>query len=71
MKGAEPAKSSLNPQALTLADAVRVFSAATGAVIDVAMLESDIEAGAPANADGTLNVVHYAAWLVQEMGHGS
>jgi hypothetical protein len=65
------AKAALNPQALALTDAARVFSAAAGATIDVAMLQADIDAGAPINADGTLNVVHYAAWLVREMGRGS
>jgi hypothetical protein len=35
-----------------------------------AVLRDDIEAGAPTNADGTLNLVHYAAWLIREMGVG-
>ena len=26
-------------------------------------VEKDLEAGAPTNADGTVNLVHYAAWL--------
>ncbi len=35
--------------------------------------QADIDAGAPANADprprkrGTINLVHYTAWLVKEM----
>jgi hypothetical protein len=29
----------------------------------VELIEADLEAGAPANADGTMNFVHYAAWL--------
>ena len=66
----ELVKSSLNPQALAMSDAARVFSMAAGAQIDVAMLEADVADGAPANADGTLNLVHYAAWLVGEMGRG-
>jgi hypothetical protein len=61
----------LNPAALALSDAARVLSAAAGAAIDAAMLEADVAAGAPVNADGTLNLVHYAAWLVREMGRGS
>lgn len=65
----ELAKSALDPQALALDDAGRVLSAASGATIDAAMLESDIADGAPVNADGTL-LVHYAAWLVGEMGRG-
>lgn len=69
--GAASAQSPLNPQAMTLADAARVFSAAAGATIDVAMLEADVAAGAPVNADGTINLVHYAAWLVREKARGS
>ena len=34
------------------------------------MIELDIAEGAPTNADGTLNLVHYAAWLVKEMAGG-
>ncbi len=67
---AETAKSPLNPQAIALADAARVFSAAAGTTIDVAKLETDVAAGAPVNADGTLNLVHYAAWLVREIARG-
>jgi hypothetical protein len=31
------------------------------------MIEADRAAGAPTNAGGTINLVHYAAWLVREM----
>ncbi len=57
----------LNPAALPLADAARLLSAAGGQRITLDMLEADRAAGAPANVDGTLNLVHYAAWLVREM----
>ena len=60
----------LNPNALTLADAARLLAKAGGCPITVEMLRADIDAGAPANADGTINLVHYAAWLVKEMGRG-
>jgi len=63
---AEP-DAKLNPAALPLADAARLLSAAGGQRITVDMLEADQVVGAPANADGTLNLVHYAAWLVREM----
>ena len=33
-------------------------------------LERDIAAGAPRNEDGTVNLVHYAAWLAREVNHG-
>ena len=34
-------------------------------------VQADIAAGAPVNADGTVNLIHYAAWLVKELAaHG-
>ncbi len=63
---AEP-DAKLNPAALPLADAARLLSAAGGQRITVDTLEADQVVGAPVNADGTLNLVHYAAWLVREM----
>ena len=59
---------SLNPAALTPEDAARLLSRVSGQVVSVAMLDVDREAGAPRNADGTINLVHYGAWLVKEMG---
>jgi hypothetical protein len=61
------AKPALNPTALPVADAARLLSAAGGQRIAVEMLNADIEAGAPTNPDGTLNLVHLAAWLIKEM----
>lgn len=29
-------------------------------------LESDISKRAPVNDDGTINLIHYAAWLIRE-----
>ena len=31
-------------------------------------LEADIAAGAPVNADGTVNILKYIAWVAKEMG---
>jgi hypothetical protein len=60
----------LNPQALRLADLARILSAAGARPVSVEMIQADIEDGAPKNADGSINVVHYAAWLVREMHRG-
>lgn len=57
----------LNPAALPVADAARLLSRLAGRPVTDAMLRADIDGGAPTNADGTINVVHYAAWLVKEM----
>lgn len=54
----------INPAALSLADLARVLAAAGGQAVDVAALQADVAAGAPRNADGTVNLVHYVAWLV-------
>ena len=62
--------SRLNPAALPVADAARVLTRLGGKPVSEAMLRADIGAGAPTNADGTVNLVHYAAWLVKEMSAG-
>ena len=62
--------SRLNPAALGVADAARVLSRIGGKPVTDAMLRADIDAGAPTNANGTINLVHYAAWLVREMSVG-
>mgnify|MGYP000967625633 FL=1 len=62
--------SRLNPAALGVADAARVLSRIGGKPATDAMLRADIDAGAPTNANGTINLVHYAAWLVKEMSVG-
>jgi hypothetical protein len=67
-QGRQP--SPLSPQALRLADLARILSALGPRPVTVEMLQADIDAGAPTNADGTLNLVHYVAWLVKEMGRG-
>lgn len=55
--------------ALAIGDAAKVLSKAGGKLVTEAMLRQDIEAGAPVNADGTLNVIHYAAWLARELAN--
>jgi len=62
-----PAKPALNPNALEVADAARMLSAAGGQLISVEMIQADVAAGAPVNGDGTLNLLHYTAWQVREM----
>ena len=69
--GPSGAKSTLNPAALPIADAARLLARVGEFAVTEAMLRADLAAGAPTNADGTINLVRYAAWLVkQEAGHG-
>lgn len=56
---------------LTLADAARVLQKAGARHITEERLRADAEAGAPLNPDGTLNLAHYAAWLVREIARGA
>jgi hypothetical protein len=60
----------LSVTGLSLADAARLLTRTGGQPITIGMLEADRAAGAPANPDGTVNLVHYAAWLVKESGRG-
>jgi hypothetical protein len=62
--------SRLNPAALGVADAARVLTRMGGKPVTEEMLRADIDAGAPTSANGTINLVHYAAWLVKEMSAG-
>jgi len=64
-------KPGLNPAALRVEDAAKVLSRMGGKPVTADMLEADIDAGAPTNVDGSINLVHYAAWLVREMSAGA
>lgn len=54
----------LNPAALSVEDAARVLG------LPVAVVQADVAEGAPAAADGRLNLVQYAAWLNRELAAG-
>lgn len=58
----------LNPNALSVANAARLLSKVGGERVSEEMIHADLTAGAPTNPDGTINLVHYAAWLVQQEG---
>jgi len=60
----------LNPQALSVDEVARILTASGWKPITAEMVRDDIDDGAPTNPDGTINLVHYAAWLVKEMAGG-
>ena len=62
----EPGKHQLRPTASTLEDAARLLTSLGGKAVTVEMIRADIDAEAPVNPDGTINLVHYGAWLVKE-----
>jgi len=57
-------RETLNPAALPVEDAARALG------LSVETVRADIAAGAPTNADGTMNLVHYAAWLNGKIANG-
>ncbi len=57
----------LDPAAVAPEDLARLLTAASGVAIDVEQIRADIDAGAPTNSDGRMNLVHYAAWLVRSL----
>ena len=56
---------------LTPAELAKILAAAGKRRVTPEMVQADIKAGAPANPDGTVNLIHYTAWLVREMAHGN
>jgi hypothetical protein len=51
------------PDSLPIPQLAKLLTSAVGQIISASMLEFDVRAGAPVNGDGTVNLVHYAAWL--------
>jgi len=60
----------MQPTSLTVEHTARVLAAAGGKPVSEDMVRRDVAAGAPVNPDGTINLVHYAAWLVRERALG-
>ena len=63
-------KTVLSPTALSLDDVARLLTRSGGSAVTREIIQTDIDDGAPVNADGTVNLVHYAAWLVKEKARG-
>jgi len=51
----------VNPSAMTVAQLARMLG------VPEDTIRRHLASGAPANADGTVNLVHYAAWLNREL----
>ena len=51
----------VNPAALTIAQLARMLA------VPEETIRRHLAAGAPASADGRVNLVHYAAWLNKEL----
>lgn len=53
-----------NPNSISPAELALILSTSGGRRITTEMIEADVADGAPTNADGTLNLIEYAAWLL-------
>ena len=56
-----------NPTALPKDVLVKALKVAGSRTITEEALAADIEAGAPVNENGTMNILEYAAWILK--GH--
>ena len=56
-----------NPNAIPVADLAAILAKLSGRPLTGAHLDADRAAGAPVNPDGTVHLIHYAAWLVREV----
>jgi len=61
----------LDPRALSPEQLARVLAAAGWHQASEETIRADIAAGVPVNGDGTVNLVHYVAWLVRELARGA
>ncbi len=59
----------VDPTRLSIEQASKLLSAVYRERIDVVNIQEDIDAGAPTNSDGTINLVNYAAWQSKDLGH--
>jgi hypothetical protein len=64
-------KAPLDPNRLSVEQAAKLLSAAARVRVPPELIAADLDAGAPRNQDGTVNLVHYAAWLIREMGRSA
>ena len=56
-----------SPASLDIDDVVRLLRASGSRHPSAERVRADIDAGAPTNVDGTVNLVHYGAWLARQV----
>jgi len=57
----------LNPMSLTVADTAKLLSKAGGKPVTEDEVKQAIEAGAPVDASGNINLLHLGAWLNSQL----
>lgn len=61
-----PGPAPADPTRLTAAQAAELLTAEGGSPVPLAWIEADVQAGAPTNADGTISLILYAAWILKQ-----
>jgi hypothetical protein len=56
-----------SPASLDIDDVVRLLRASGSRHASAERVRADIDAGAPTNVEGTVNLVHYGAWLARQV----
>lgn len=57
----------LNPLALSAENLVTLLQKAGYRAMTLDLLQEDIDGGVPVNADGTISLVKYMAWIIREV----
>lgn len=63
----QPNTAAVNPASLSVADVAKLLSAAGGKAVAAEQVQADVDAGAPVDAGGRINLVAYTAWLAREV----
>jgi hypothetical protein len=61
------APGAVNPAALTVEQLARLLAAAGAKSATADAIRRHVARGAPAGADGRMNLMHYMAWLIREL----
>ena len=62
-----PNENELTPARIEISEAAKILAKASGRDITEQTILDDIEAGAPRNEDGTVNLIAYAAWIMHKI----
>ena len=54
--------------AISIPDLAKLLKHAGSVHASEEAIRDDVEKGAPVNQDGTINLIHYTAWLLKEAG---
>jgi hypothetical protein len=61
----KPGKPQLNPAALTIEMAAKMLG------LPAEIVHKHVKEGAPVATDGTINLIHYGAWLNSKVNRGN